>query len=91
MALTLKQTLELAVQQHQAGQLREAESSYRQVLGRFGVQSANDFKSRNPAVECAKFIWESLNAIEADQAKEKAGQPAAAEIPEEIWPEEPAQ
>jgi len=67
------------------------ESSFRQVLGRFGVQSANDFKSRNPAVECAKFIWESLNAIEADQAKEKAGQPAAAEIPEEVWPEEPAQ
>jgi hypothetical protein len=75
------------------GELKEAcvkvlgkeagESSYYQVLGRFGVQHANEFKSTKPARECAAFIFTSLKQIQADQAQT----PDAPPVAEETWEE----
>lgn len=59
------------------------ESSYYQVLGRFGVQHANEFKSTKPARECAAFIFSRLKEIQADQA----GAPDAPPVAEEAWEE----
>ena len=59
------------------------DSSYYQVLGRFGVQHANEFKSTKPARECAAFIFSRLKEIQADQA----GVPDAPPVPEETWEE----
>ena len=54
------------------------ESSYYQVLGKYGVQHANEFKSTKPARECAAFIFTSLKQIQAEQAieaSERASEP----------------
>ena len=61
------------------GELKEAcvkvlgkeagESSYYQVLGRYGVQHANEFKSTKPARECAAFIFTRLKEMQAEQAQ----------------------
>jgi phage recombination protein Bet len=75
------------------GELKEAcvkvlgkeagESSYYQVLGRFGVQHANEFKSTKPARECAAFIFTRLKEMQADQAQT----PDAPPVTEETWEE----
>ena len=62
------------------------ESSYYQVLGRFGVQHANEFKSTKPARECAAFIFSRLKEIQADQAK-PADQPTDAPPVTDEWGE----
>jgi phage recombination protein Bet len=62
------------------------ESSYYQVLGRYGVQHANDFKSTKPARDCAAFIFTSLKQIQAAAAAEQAGVPDAPPVTDE-WGE----
>jgi hypothetical protein len=61
------------------------ESSYYQVLGRFGVQHANEFKSTKPARECAAFIFTRLKEIQAEA--KPADQPTDAPPAEEGWEE----
>ena len=61
------------------------ESSYYQVLGRFGVQHANEFKSTKPARECAAFIFTRLKEIQAEA--KPADQPTDAPPAADEWGE----
>ena len=61
------------------------ESSYYQVLGRFGVQHANEFKSTKPARECAAFIFSRLKEIQAEA--KPADQPTDAPPVTDEWGE----
>ena len=63
------------------------ESSYYQVLGRFGVQHANEFKSTKPARECAAFIFSRLKDIQAEQTSAEIKQGDGAPPAEEGWEE----
>ena len=62
------------------------ESSYYQILGRYGVQHANEFKTQKPVRECAAFIFTRLKEIQAEQAK-PAEQPTDAPPAADEWGE----
>ena len=64
-----------------------AESSYYQVLGRYGVQHANEFKSTKPARDCAAFIFTRLREIQDEKTKELEQQDDAPPVAEEVWEE----
>ena len=61
------------------------ESSYYQILGRYGVQHANEFKTQKPVRECAAFIFTRLKEIQAEA--KPADQPTDAPPVADEWGE----